>query len=259
MKRAIVIWRRELDALLHAPAAWIVMALFTGLCGWFFIHLVRYFQLGALRAMQNPLQARALDLTTSVLHPYYSDVSLILLLLVVPALTMRLVAEERRSGSAELLFSWPVTEFDVVVGKYLAAASVFTVMLAVTLVFPAALSRWSTLDPGPVITGTLGILLMGYAFLAMGVFFSALAVNQFVAGMLSASFGILFLLVAWIEPFVPERLAVVVAQVSVLGHFGNFAVGVLDTSDVVYYVLVAATFLFLAVRVLESRRWRGLG
>ncbi len=258
MTRARIIWQRELSALLHAPAAWAVMALFAGLSGYFFYNLVAYFNLAALRAMQNPLQARALDITRSVLHPYFSDVSLVLLLLVVPALTMRLIAEERRSGTAELLFSYPVTDADVVVGKYLAAATILTTMLVVTVVFPAALSRYATLDTGPVVTGMLGLLLMGLAFLAMGVFFSSVTENQFVAAMLSASFGILFLLVAWLEPFVPARLAAVIAQVSVLGHFGSFAVGVVDTADVVYYLLVAATFLFLAVRVLESRRWRGM-
>lgn len=257
MNRFAAIYQRELRWYFHSPVAYAVIAAFVWVSGYFFYNLLAYFNMTAIQAMQNPIHEMSLNLTHSVVQPYFSDLTLILLLLVVPALTMRQLAEERRSGSAELLFTFPVSHWHVVLGKYAAAVTMYSVMLILTIIFPAILVHYATPDPGPLSTGYVGLLMMGVAFIAMGMFFSATATSQMVAGMLSASFGLVFLLVAWLEPFVSAPTAAVIGQLSILGHFDSFARGVIDTNDIIYYVNVAVFFIFLCARVVDSQRWRG--
>jgi ABC-2 type transport system permease protein len=178
------------------------------------------------------------------------------LLFVCPLLTMRLLAEERRSGTMELLLTSPVTDLQVILGKFVAAVGLLAVILAATIHFPLIMVQYGAPDAGPLMSGYLGLLLVGASFMAVGVLASSLTESQVVAGFLS--FGAL--LVLWIIGWAAEQAASgvgeVLRQISILNHFDDLAKGVIDTKDIVFYLSFMAVCLFGAVRALESRKWR---
>jgi ABC-2 type transport system permease protein len=255
LSKTFAILRRELSYYFQSPVAYAVIAVSVVLTGYFFYNLLGYFNLTSIQTMQNPMAARSLSLTTSVLQAMFGNMSAILLLLL-PLLTMRLFTEERRSGSAELLFTYPVSDWNVILGKFLAAATVYAVMLAMTFPCAALLYYFSTPETGAIVSGYLGLLLMGLTFLSMGMFFSSLGDSQLVAGAATFGCGLLFLVVGWITPFVSPGVAAVLQQLSIVQHLDAFARGIIDTNDLVFYLNITVFFLFLCARVLDSARWR---
>ena len=177
-------------------------------------------------------------------------------LLLLPLLTMRLVAEEKKQGTFELLSTYPVSDAATVWGKFLAALTVYALMIGLTLLYPAMLVYYANPEIVPIVTGYLGLLLMGAAFISMGTFFSSLTDNQIIAGVATFGASLFFLLIGWAAPFVGQRFAAVLAQISILYHFESFSKGVIETSDLTYYVLLTVFFLFMTVRSLESTRWK---
>jgi ABC-2 type transport system permease protein len=178
------------------------------------------------------------------------------LLFVGPLLTMRLVAEEKRSGTFELLMTSPVTEAQVVIGKFLGALGLLAVMLILTLEFPIVLIHFGEPDMGPLVCGYVGFLLAGACFLAVGVLASSIADSQVVAGFMGFSLSLLFWIIGWAADQTGPKVGEVLRYISVLTHFEDFARGVIDTRSVIFYLSIIAFCLFAAMRALESRRWR---
>lgn len=255
MNKIAALYRRELSYYFQSPVAYAVTTLFLLLSGYFFYNLLGYFNLESMRAMQSPMQSGLLSLTSSVLAPLFGNMSSVLLLML-PLLTMRLFSEERRSGSAELLFTYPVSDTQVILGKFLAAVTVQAVMLAMTLPFMALLYHFANPETGPILSGYLGLFLMGVAFVAMGLFFSALSESQLVAGAMTFGCALLFLVIGWMTPFVSGATAAVLAQLSMVKHLDGMARGVIDSNDLVFYLNLTVFFLFMCARVLDSARWR---
>lgn len=255
MSRMVAIYRRELMYYFNSAMAYAVMTVFVLLAGYFFYNLLGYFNLASIQTMQNPAGASGLNLTDDVLRPLFGNISIILML-ILPLLTMRLFAEERKSGTAELLFTYPISDWDAILGKYLAALTVYVCMLALTVLYPLLLYKYASPETGPILTGYLGLFLIGAAYVAMGLFFSSLTENQLVAGVATFGCGLLFLIATWLTPFVSAAAATVLEQISILEHFDGFTRGVLDSNDVVFYLSFTAFFLFLSSRVLDSNRWR---
>ena len=255
MSKILAIYRRELRYFFNSPVAYAVIIVFLLLAGYFFYNLLGYFNLASIRAMQNPAAAHALNLTEDVVEPLFGNLGVIMLL-ILPLLTMRLLSEERKSGTAELLFTFPISDWDVILGKYLATLTVFAVMLALTALCPLLLSVYANPEVGPILTGYLGLFLIAAAYIAMGLFFSTLTDNQLVAGVATFGCGVLFLLIAWVTPFVSPAAARVVLELSIIEHYDGFSKGVLDSNDAIYYMNFSAFFLFLSSRVLDSNRWR---
>ncbi len=255
MLKTFALFRRELSYYFQSAVAYAVIAVFVLLGGYFFYNLLGYFNIASIQAMQNPVQARSLSLTESLLQPLFGNMSAVLLLLL-PLLTMRLFTEERRSGSAEMLFTYPVSDWNVILGKFFAAVAVYAVMLVMTVPFTSLLYYFSTPETGAVVSGYLGLFLMGVAFLAMGVFFSSLGDSQLVAGAATFGCGLLFLIIGWITPFVSPRVAAVLDELSIMRHMDGFARGIIDTNDLVFYLNLTLFFLFMCARVLDSARWR---
>ncbi len=256
MSRMLTIYQRELSYFFNSIVAYVVIMMFVWLGGYFFYNLVAFFNLASMQVMQNPLRAQQMNMTQAIFQPLFGNLSIVMLL-TMPMLTMRLLSEERKSGTAELLFTFPISDWDVILGKYFATVTVFVVMLGLTLVFPALLSRYADPEWGPIATGYLGLLLLGMAFIAMGLFFSSLNENQIVAGILTFGCALFFLIIGWITPFVSQSTGRIVTELSILRHLDSFARGVVDSNDLIYYVNVSVFFLFLCSRVLESNRWRG--
>lgn len=255
MSRITAIYRRELLYFFNSTVAYVVITVFVLMTGYFFYNLLGYFNLASIQAMQNPAGARGLNITEGVIRPLFGNISIILIL-ILPLLTMRLLSEERRSGTAELLFTFPISDWDVLLGKYMATMTVYAVMLALTALYPMLVYKYASPEPGPILTGYLGLFLIGAAYIAMGLFFSTLSDNQLVAGVSTFGCGLLFLVIAWLSPFVSPSAAAVLGQLSIIEHHESFSQGVLDTNDAVYYLNFTAFFLFLSSRVLDSNRWR---
>lgn len=256
MSRLLAIYGRELSYFFNSIVAYVVITIFVALAGYFFYNLVAFFNMLSIQVMQNPIAAGQLNITEGVLEPLFGNLSIVMLL-VMPLLTMRLLAEERKTGTAELLFTYPISDWDAILGKYFATLTVFATMLGLTALLPVFLTNYAAPEWGPVATAYLGLLLLGMAFIAMGLFFSSLSDNQLIAGMLTFGCALFFLIIGWITPFVSANVATVVTQLSILEHFDNFARGIVDTNDVIFYLNFSVFFLFLCSRVLESNRWRG--
>jgi ABC-2 type transport system permease protein len=174
-----------------------------------------------------------------------------------PILTMRLFAEEKKSGTIELLLTYPVRDGEVLVGKYLAALAIFAGMLALTLVYPLLVAWTTRLEWGPLLTGYLGLFLQGAAFVAIGILISSLTENQIVAAV--ATFGtlLIFWVISWAQDAAGPTFGRILSHLSLTEHFDSFAKGVIDTKDVIYYLNLTILSLFLTLRSLDAKRWRG--
>jgi ABC-2 type transport system permease protein len=172
---------------------------------------------------------------------------------------MRLFAEEKKLGTIELLFTNPVRDIEILAGKYIACLFVFIVMLFLTFLYPALFAIVFSVDAGPLIAGYLGLFLLGSSFIACGIFISSLTENQIVSAIATVGALVFLWFVDWNEGVAGSSKAIVVLihQMSLSEHFFNFIKGVIDTDDVVYYISFISFFLFLTLRSLESRKWRG--
>jgi ABC-2 type transport system permease protein len=247
------VYRREMAAYFQSPVFYVVAFVFLGIFGYLYYTAVGSYAILSFQA-QNPMLAGRLNATDMVLTPLLHDMSVVMLL-VMPLLTMRLFSEERRSGTIELLFTYPLRDAGTLFAKVAAAFSVFALILAATLPCILYLASITKLDPGVVIASYLGLLLLVAAFQSLGVFASSLTENQIVAAI--GSFGAL--LIFWLLGFVQEMTGDrgLVAYFSIVGHFNAFTRGVVDTRDVAFYLIFSAFFLFGTLRVLETTRWRG--
>ncbi len=180
------------------------------------------------------------------------------LLVLVPLLTMRLFAEERKLGTLELLWTYPVRDGEIIVGKFLACVMVVTLLIAATALYPLTLTLVTPVDAGPLVAGYLGLVLLAAAFVACGLFLSAVTDSQLIAG--AATYGVLLVLWAltWNEAALGASTLRALAPLSLFDRFHPFASGAVDTKNVVYFLLFMVTFLSLAFFALDARRWRGL-
>ena len=237
--------------------AYVVGVFFLVITGWFFAQIFYYYTGASMQAAMNPaMGGGGLNPTENIMRPLFSNMSVVLLF-VMPMLTMRLFAEEQKSGTIELLLTYPVRDGEVLLGKYLAALALYAILLAFTLLYPGLVMHFGRLEWAPVLTGYLGLLLLGGAFLAIGVFLSCLTENQIVAAF--ATFGVLLGLwvIGWGADFAGGMWRSVLQYVSVAEHMDGLGKGVVDTKDLVYYASLIALGLFLALRALEAKRWKG--
>ena len=250
------IFKKEMRLYFTSPVAWVVLTIFLFIAGYFFASIFSFFSQASIQSAMNPQMGRDLNVTDSVMRPLFSNVSVILLLLM-PLVTMRLFAEERRAGTIELLLTYPVRDGAVLAGKYLAALGLYALMIGLTVLYPLIVVYFARLEWGPVLTGYLGLLLMGATFIAVGVFASSLTENQIVAAVTTFGVLLIFWILGWSADYAGGALGRVLQFLSILEHNDSFSKGVLDTKDVLYYVNFTALALFLTLRSLEARRWKG--
>jgi ABC-2 type transport system permease protein len=256
MKGLYAIFRKETANFFVSPIAYAVIAIFLLISGFFFWANVSFMSLVSLQAANNPMIAERINLTDVVIRPLVQNMSIVLLF-VMPLLTMRLFSEEKKSGTIELLLTYPVTDLAILFGKFLAAALLLLVMLAGTLPFVVLLFGIGDPDPGTLLSGYLGLLLMGAAFMALGIFLSSLTENQIIAAAVSFGSALLFWVLSWSSTLSGEKVGAVLKQLSILEHLESFNKGILALSDLSFFVLFIAFFLFLTLRSLETHRWRG--
>ena len=250
----LTICRKELNSYFRSPIAYGVMAFFALISGYFFYVAVVYFmQMSIQSAMSG--QSQPMSVNESVIRPLFSNISVIGLF-VIPMITMRLFAEEKRTGTIELLITSPVTDLEIILGKWLAALGLYASILGVTVLSMATLFMYGKPDWRPVVVGYLGLLLQGGCLLAIGTFISTCTRNQIVAGVAGFSVCLMLWVLDWLSSFQDSAIAKVMAYLSVLQHFDSFSKGVLDSKDIIYYLSAIFIGLFLTARSLESLRWR---
>lgn len=235
MRNTTTIALKEFKSYLASPMAYVVTGIFLIATGFFF--------------SISP----STDMQTSING--FLQAGVILLLLFAPLLTMRLLAEERKIGTMELLLTAPVRDSEVILGKFLGSVGILTVMLALTLYYPILLILFGDPDMGPIVTGYLGLLLLGYAALAIGIFTSSLTSNQIVAAVVAIGILLALYFVGMAANLLPEAIGEVIGYFSLANYFPDFMRGIIDTRGIIYYLSITALFLFLAVRSLENSRW----
>ena len=243
---ALAIAGKELRLYFTSFLFYALAAIFLVLAGYFF-----YTNLGFFVVMGG------IDLTRGLWQYQFLDIQRLLLVLV-PLLTMRLLAEERKLGTLELLWTYPVRDADIVAGKFLGCLLVVMLLLAATATYPLAVARFHPVAAGPLVAGYLGLALLAAAFVACGLCVSALTESQLVAS--AATYGLLlfFWVITWNEAAVNEVTRQLLVPFSLFDRFYAFAVGAVDTRNVAYLVLFTVAFLVLTFFALDARRWRGL-
>ncbi len=236
MRNVLAVAERELRSYFLSPVAYAVMALFLLLAGYLFFG-----------GVNQSRQATLTGLTQNMS---------VLFLFIIPAISMRLLSEELRTGTIEVLMTNPVEEWQVVTGKYLASLGLVLLMLALTAIYAVFLLVWGTPDRGPILTGYLGVVLQAAAFLSVGLWASSLTQNQIVAALVAFALLLVFWLSEVLGQFLGGTAGTIVSYVSIVNHFNDFVRGVVNTKDVVYYLTLVAAGLVLSTLSLQSRRYR---
>jgi ABC-2 type transport system permease protein len=255
MSNILAIAHKELRAYFASPIAYIVIGFFALLFGWFYIGILDWFVRQGLQG-QMGMGGGSMNVNQQMIRPLILNITVVFLFLL-PLITMRTYAEEKRSGTIELLLTSPLTDVEIVLGKFLGALALYAVMVALTLIHFGLLFAFGTPEWKPLATAYLGLLLFGGCFIALGLFISSLTKNQIVAG--AATFGVFLLL--WVVDWIGESMGptgqAILKYLSMTEHLDDFVKGVIDTQHLVYYLSFIAFGLFLTVRSVDTERWRG--
>ncbi len=255
MRNVLAIANKEFRSYFASPIAYILIGLFSLLFGWFFYVFLMAFVQQSEQMMQfggggganvNQMMIRGLFQNTAVI-----------ILFVMPMITMRTYSEEKRSGTIELLLTSPVTDPEIIVGKFLGALALYGAMLFVTMIYIAILFRIGNPEWRPIIAGYVGLLLMGGCFLSTGLFISSLTKNQIVAGFLTFATFLMLWVINWMGESSGPTTRDVLNYLSITEHFDDFSRGIIDTKHVVYYLSFITFGLFLTAKSVDSERWRG--
>lgn len=259
MRNFLAVYTKELRSYVVSPVAYVIAGVFLFLSGYLFRNILMQFNFWCLQFSQRSQFMQGgmpnLNLNEMVVTQFFAVMDFIWLL-VVPMITMRLFAEEKKSGTIELLMTSPISTVEVLLGKFFAALSLYTAIVALTLVYCIILEVYGDPDWGPIWSAYLGYLLLGGTFIGVGVLASSLTENQIVAVLLSFGALLLLWLIDWSASFAGPTAAKILQYLSIVEHLQDFQKGVIDTEDVVFYLTFIFFSLFLTTRVLESRRWR---
>jgi ABC-2 type transport system permease protein len=253
VRNILAIAAKELRSYFASPIAYVIIGLFALLFGVFFNAFLNYFVEESQRAMMGGGTVNVNDL---MIRGVLQNAAVIILF-VMPMVTMRTYSEEKRSGTIELLLTSPLTDLQIILGKFLGAMALFAAMLLVTSIDVALLFFFGNPEWKPVLTGYLGLLLMGASFLSVGLLLSSLTKNQIVAGFLTFAVFLLLWVVDWFAESAGPTMSAILREVSVTRHLEDFTRGIIDTRHVVYYLSFITFGLFLTAKSVDSERWRG--
>jgi ABC-2 type transport system permease protein len=255
MSNIMAIAHKEIRSYFSSPIAYIVIGLFALLFGYFYVAILNWFVQQGMQASMGMGQG-AMNINQQFIRPLLLNAT-VLLLFVLPMITMRTYAEEKRSGTMELLLTSPLTDLQIILGKFLGALALYASMLAVTLPYVAVLFVYGNPEWKPLATAYLGLLLLGGCFISVGMLISSFTRNQIVAGMLTFGVFLLLWVIDWIGSFAGPTGEQILTYLSITQHFDDFAKGVIDTKHLIYYVSFITFGLFLTAKSVDSERWRG--
>jgi len=249
-----IICRKELGSYFVSPVAYILLLIFAIIVGYMFWNILAIFVVEGME-MQMRGQMFPMNINEQVIRPVLSNVGIIGLFFI-PLITMRLFAEEKRTGTVELLATSPVRDGEIIIGKWLAATILYACLLLFTAVNFAFLFKYGNPDWKPLAINYLGLLLEAGGLLAIGTFISTLTRNQIVAGAVTFGVCLLLLIFGWVSAYETATWARVLSYMSLASHMESFEKGVLDSKDVIFYLTVIFLGLFFTARSMESLRWR---
>ena len=254
MRNILLICRKELKSYFASPIAYLLMAFFGLIFGFGFYTATRDMVRFSFQA-QMMGQQQTMNVNEQIIRPLLGFASTIALFLI-PMITMRTFAEEKRSGTIELLLTSPIKDIEIIIGKWLGAMLLFICVLGMSMLNIGMLFIWGKPDLKPVLIAYLGLILQGGCLLAVGVFISTTTRNQIIAGGVTFFVCLLLWLLSWFTAFDSSATAKVINYLSIVTHFENFSKGVLDLKDVVFYLSMIFFSLFITSRAMESLRWR---
>lgn len=253
MRNISAICNKELQSYFRSPIAYVLLALFGLVSGFFFWAVVSSF---VKYSMESQLRGGfPMNVNEMAIRPILGNISVVGLFLI-PMITMRLFAEEKRSGTIELLVTSPIHDWEIILGKFFAALIMYACLLGMSALNVGLLFAFGNPDWRPVVIGYLGLFLQGASLLAIGTFLSTLSKNQIVAAVSGFAIALLLYVLDWVTSFESATWAKVLSYLSVLSHYESFAKGVLDSKDFIYYISAIFLGLFLTARSIESMRWR---
>lgn len=235
--KILAIMRKELESYFYSPVAYIVFSAFLLIVGylfWFILIASKY----------------------ASLEPTLYNAAFVLLL-ATPVLTMRLISEEKKNKTIELLLTSPISPAEIIAGKFLACLLLYIMLLALTLQYPLVIASYSpNFDWGPVISGYLGMILLGCAFISVGLFTSTLSENQIVSAITSFGILLLFWMFGFAKDVLDNAFGQILENLSLFERYADFLRGIIDTGNIIFFVVFTLIWLFMATRFLESDRWR---
>jgi len=256
MSNILAITQKELKGYFASPIAYVVIGFYALIYGFFFYSLVLYFDRQSMQMLGLGAGSPPVNVNENMIRPAFLN-AMVVFLFVLPMITMRTYSEEKRSGTIELLLTSPLTDFEIIMGKFLGAMSLYVAMLAVTLIHIGLLFMASRPEWIPILTTYLGLILMGGCFIAVGLLISSLTKNQIVAVMVTFTVFLMLWVINWIASFVGPTAQQVLNYLSITDHLDDFTRGIIDTKHVVYYVSFIGFGLFLTARAVDTERWKG--
>ncbi|HXW07978.1 MAG TPA: ABC transporter permease subunit [Vicinamibacterales bacterium] len=254
IRNIVAIAAKELRAYFASPMAYIIIGLFALLFGWFFYVYLSVFVQQSQRMMM--MGGGNVNVNEQMIRGVLQNAAVIILF-VMPMITMRTYSEEKRSGTIELLLTSPVTDLEIILGKFLGAMGLFAAMLLVTMVDIAILFRLGNPEWRPIAAGYLGLFLMGGCFIAVGLLISSLTKNQIVAAFITFAVFLMLWVINWMAESSGPTGRAILSFLSITDHFDDFTRGIIDTKHIVYYVSFITFGLFLTAKSVDSERWRG--
>ncbi len=237
MSKILAIMKKDLQTYFFSPVAYIIGVSFLLVCGYLFWVIMVSSKLATL----EPLMYNAA----------------FLLLLASPVLTMRLISEERKSNTMELLLTSPISPGEIIIGKFLACFTVYLLIIFMTFQYPLIMSRFAEkMDLGPVFSGYVGLIMLGAAFISIGLFASSLTENQVVSAMITFAALMFFWIIGWVKFVLESPLTDGLAKLSLMERYSEFTKGVIDSGNVIFFIVFTLIWLLIATRVVESDRWR---
>jgi ABC-2 type transport system permease protein len=254
LRNVLAIAEKELRSYFASPIAFVIIGLFALLFGWFFYVYLTFFVQRSTGMAQ--FGGGATNINQDMIR-YVLMNSAVIILFVMPMITMRTYAEEKRSGTIELLLTSPLTDVQIILGKFFGAMGLYASMLLVTLLYMGILFVYGNPEWRPIAAGYLGLLLMGGCFISLGLFISSLTKNQIVAGVLTFAVFLMLWVINWFGEQAGPTARAILDHLSIVQHYDDFARGIIDTKHVVYYLSFITFGLFLTAKSVDSERWRG--
>ena len=253
MRNIIAIADRELRAYFSSPIAYIIIGFFLLPFGvFFYLYLAAFVRQG----LQQAQFGGAMNINQNVIRYVLQNASVIILF-IMPMITMRTYSEEKRSGTIELLLTSPLTDVEIILGKFFGALGLYIAMLSVTLPYMGILFYYGNPEWRPLVAAYLGLLLMGGAFVSLGLLISSTTNNQIVAGIVSFVVFLLLWIVGWFADSAGPTIGPITSWLSITEHFDDFSKGIIDTKHVLYYLSLITFGLFLTAKSVDTERWRG--
>ena len=255
MKNTWIVAKRDLSSFFNSPVFYSLTAVFLILNGFIFVNILNFFSLQSFQVQQRPGVSIGLNLNEMVIEPSLQNMAVILLL-IIPLITMRSFAEEKKSKTFALLLSSPIHLKEIILGKFLACMIVVGLMILLSMYSTGYLILVGQPEIGPILTGYLGMFLLAGCYVSMGLFASSLTDNQIIAATISFGLALLMWILGWAAHAAGSELGQLLEYLALITHLEHFLKGLINSSDIVYYLSFILFGLFLTHRVLESSRWR---